>query len=684
MRRFPAALLFVLLMSSAIPAAGQEEPAAAVELRLLEQTPWNSPERGQRVLTIRVRAENLGTEDLGSLSLFFTVYARTGGRLEYEASLSGDATVQLFADPARPVDGTLPAGEERDLVFRHRLEPLHDRGGTAVYPMKLELRSDDVPLATIRSPILYISPDPEVEPLRVATTVVLADRLRQDPSNRFLDRSLEQAVAEGGWLRNVVAALQQDDDLVATLAISPVLLRQLDDMRDGYEVIGEDAGAVGEGVGGAADAAGLLNQLSELVAEGTPDLAAYPFAGPSLPALAAGGLDRDIRNQLLRGAALTERVLGRAPDPGLIRPPHSQLDGESMGELEAAAEEEPPTVLLDAGTALPPEDLEGRGFSPAAAGRVQGGDVELPAILANGSLQSVLDAVSDDPVLRAQAALGELVVVHQEQPGVLRGLAVVLGDARRPEGRFVGPFLAGLRSIPLLRPQRAGEFVSELRTDAEFPLVERSVPRFTTDYEGAIREARDEIARFRLVFPEASSLVSTMGELVLLAEAQQFIRDERAGRGFLTRVHGIAEGRLRLVAPVGAEQPVTLASRNGRVPVSIRNDTEEPVHLRLRLLSSGLRFERDGVFDVVVEPGVRSFSFFAQTRRGGRFPVDVVLCAPDTPPEDCEPGSSAAIASAQVIVRSTVYNRVALVLTIGAALFLLAGWGRRVIRRARS
>jgi hypothetical protein len=38
---------------------------------------------------------------------------------------------------------------------------------------------------------------------------------------------------------------------------------------------------------------------------------------------------------------------------------------------------------------------------------------------------------------------------------------------------------------------------------------------------------------------------------------------------------------------------------------------------------------------------------------------------------------------AQLIVRSTAYNRVALVLTIGAALVLLALWGRRFMPWAK-
>src|SRR5262249_46791456 len=42
------------------------------------------------------------------------------------------------------------------------------------------------------------------------------------------------------------------------------------------------------------------------------------------------------------------------------------------------------------------------------------------------------------------------------------------------------------------------------------------------------------------------------------------------------------------------------------------------------------------------------------------------------------------IASSTVVIRSAAYDRVALVVTIGAGLFLALWWGRGVLRRRRS
>jgi hypothetical protein len=61
----------------------------------------------------------------------------------------------------------------------------------------------------------------------------------------------------------------------------------------------------------------------------------------------------------------------------------------------------------------------------------------------------------------------------------------------------------------------------------------------------------------------------------------------------------------------------------------------------------------------------------------GRIPIRVRLVTPgEFLPE--------VIAERGLIVRSTAYNRVALFVTIGAALFLLARWGRRFLPRRRT
>jgi hypothetical protein len=77
-------------------------------------------------------------------------------------------------------------------------------------------------------------------------------------------------------------------------------------------------------------------------------------------------------------------------------------------------------------------------------------------------------------------------------------------------------------------------------------------------------------------------------------------------------------------------------------------------------------------------PAERTLTFAVRAKTTGRFPIRVQV---RTPGRD---SASQTITQSEVVVRSTVYNRLALFLTIGAALFLLMWWGRRFLPRARS
>jgi hypothetical protein len=74
-----------------------------------------------------------------------------------------------------------------------------------------------------------------------------------------------------------------------------------------------------------------------------------------------------------------------------------------------------------------------------------------------------------------------------------------------------------------------------------------------------------------------------------------------------------------------------------------------------------------------VEVGGKSkpLLFHVRAKTTGRFPVQVQIQTPSGRP----------LRAAQLVVRSTAYNLVALIITIGAAVFLLAWWARRFLPR---
>ena len=88
------------------------------------------------------------------------------------------------------------------------------------------------------------------------------------------------------------------------------------------------------------------------------------------------------------------------------------------------------------------------------------------------------------------------------------------------------------------------------------------------------------------------------------------------------------------------------------------------------LRSNRLTFVNGATRLVRIDGTGTTLTFGVQARTTGRFPVQVQVETPDGTPIG---------PPARLVVRSTAYNRIALVLTIGAALFLLALWARRLL-----
>src|SRR5262249_3694703 len=121
---------------------------------------------------------------------------------------------------------------------------------------------------------------------------------------------------------------------------------------------------------------------------------------------------------------------------------------------------------------------------------------------------------------------------------------------------------------------------------------------------------------------------------------------------------------------------VTLTSRSGVLPLTLTNGTGYAVEVTLRFVADRrLEFENGNSYRVLLTGSSRTLTFRVRAETTGRFPITVDLETPAgaTPPDT--------IAQTVMVVRSTAYNKVALVLTIGAALFLGAWWGRRFLPR---
>ena len=665
-------------LGAAAPAYAQATPSAT--LTLLSQTSWNCPNEVDlqqptggltcptgRKLVIRLRAQNTGTEPMDQLAIGMTLYSRILSRSAYEASLTTDPGVTLKAHTF-PRRGAIQPGQTRDFEVSMTLDTGLDPDHSGVYPVKVDLRSGVTSVAAIRTPAIFLVRQPEI-PLTLSWTFVLSHQITFAPDGTFTDPSLQNSLAPGGRLSGQLRALV---DLAAApsapavdVAISPVLLTQLGRMRGGYSVVDGDGTTqdVPAGEDGSELAAQALEALRGVAAAPGVEVTTLPFSVPELPSLFGGGLGNDVGIQLQRGRAVASALIQADPPEGILRPPGAALDDESLRGLAGIGIG---TLIVGPSTVdLPPQPL---GFAGPATTSLDEGAIA--AIVPEPSTDAVMSSVAEaDPVRAAQVVLGELTTIWQEAPGERRSVALVLGEDAPLPGPFFPPLARNVAGAPWLTPATAGAFVDAFPSTETSALANPSLLRFPPTYVGALKQARRRVETLRSMLPETSIEPDRLETMLLLAEARQFLSSTTEGLAFIAAVRDSVKGTVDDLS-LDTVSTVSLSSDSGGIPVTVSNAGPRGLSVLVQLVAPQLRSapsER-----VELGPGdSQTLRLQAELRSTGRFQVQVQMVAPD----------GRVIVDRSLIVRSTAYNRIALLITIGAAVMLVAVWARRFLPR---
>jgi hypothetical protein len=668
-------LLGVLGTLALLPSVARGQEPAAVRLTLLSQTSWNSsfdPTHGRELL-LAFRAENLGATPLAELSIGVTLYGRVISRTAYESSLTTDPPLVIQAETL-PREDALGPGQARDFTVAFPLDsPSIDPDDSGVYPLKVDLRSGLTSLAAIRTPVVFLVREPEI-PLDLSWTLVLQHPIAFGPDGVFTSPALETALLPGGRLAAQIHALlglAEDPAAPAVdVAISPTLLIQLVRMSDGYAVSsGTSVREVAQGAGGALLAQGALEDLRRIADSTNVRISALPFAVPELPSLVSGGLPRDAEVQVDRGREVVGGVLQAAPVTTVLRPPGAALDEPTLQQLPTLGVS---TIVAGPATVSPSPQPLGFVGPPTAS---LGDDGDVTAIVPEPGIMALLQstAAATDPLLTTRVVLGELAVIWQEQPGLERGVALALSEDLVLPSAFYGAFLHDVARAPWLTPMHAGDFVVRYHPERPSTLTAPTPRRFASSYVAELRQARRRVAIYRSMLIAPSDRPDEYERMLLLAESRQYLSTPAEGLAFITSVRDAVSAVFSAIT-VDSPQEITLTSSTGSgIPVTVSNGDDEALRVTVQLASQNLQGTPST--DLELAPGEsQTVTFHVDALRTGRFEVFLRVLTPTGRP----------IHEQTLRVRSTVYNRIALVITIAAALVLLGLWARRLLPRRTS
>lgn len=634
--------------------------AGQAQVELLSQTTW-------------VRLGGVFTLDLGIVTphpssdlVQVAAYPAVSTRSGFEVAASGTEPSPAGWYDVQPVDSLPRAAGGRGVAVHIPVDsngsaPAGEKGfvpgSGEVYPLEVQLfDAKGVPLGKPFTTFLVVAPrsGQVAQRLAVATVVPLGS-----PAP-LLDHRLGLVPTGGSSIAAIEAALEGTPGAPVSLEVDPEALAAL------------EAGSAGQ--------RRVVAEVGTLAAGGDQLLPA-PYVPVRYVRLQASGLGGQVVPQISAGASALRGSVGHAPS-GQTWAVDQALDGATLDTLERSGLRR---------LVVPASDLSGL---PSADTVLTYGR---PTPLAGGSDPAVvwsadgpLSARLGDrraPVLAAEQDLAELVVTQLEAPNLSRGVVLLAPDG--VSTGLLATLTAGLAANPYLQP------VTLDRLFQRVPVASGAPPRYLVVPKAAgvlgdqpnIVELSSELGSFRRLAPSQTALYTAVRRVLLIAESDR-LAGGGYGRSLLSRAAGLIrswEDRVSLPAPAS----ITLTSRSGSLPVTIRSVPHTRVNVTLELTAPKLAFRvphGDGghcrttyqseTCELSVDGALTTFRIPVVSRTSGVFALAVDL---DTP------GGSVVLAADRDTVRSTAVSWVGLVLMVVAGLSLLLWWVNNIRhgRRAR-
>jgi hypothetical protein len=680
-RALAALAVAATLGTAPTPAAAAQEAAPSLEVELAAISTVVSP---RAPLDYRVAVRNRGQGPVRDLE----VSAGLGEPVDTRSELATLLATPGGAPVTQPLEQFQPApaevgGASTRLLERRRVDlppGLGDGQAGVVLPLTIRVRGIGAAGEVAASLTTFVVDLPVAtsQPLRAALLVPVREPTHRNPAGDFVDDELAGLLAPTGSLGAIADELAKPGAPTATMVVDGTLVEDATAMVGGWRLREKGKRTTippGDPRSGHADR--FLQSLKEAAASHPP--AAFAYGNADLPALVRVGGGSRAQEAVRVGRDRIENGLGTPPDESLAWPVDGAIDGAVLRTIEQTGGD---VVVLDARHLPGPETA----VTLNATVDLGGGPDPQRALVGDAALSAALadPRAASDPAEWAQRILAETAVAWLERPNSSdpRGILLAPPQAWRPTRGFFRSLARGLGSAPWLRLQPAATLAADVpQGPAE---GERRLATVTaadlaaglpTSYLNRVGQTRSELDSFRRAV--GNDIQPTEGgnydRDLLIAESSDWrpAADRARGRGFIAAVRNGIRAVYRRIQ-VGTT-PVTLTSRRGTIPVTIANDSEERVTVVLRLTSP--KVDLPATSDpFVLEPGRRTTQLLpVGTRTTGTFPIQVDVLTPD---------GEVTIASGEIRLTSTAFNRVALALTGGAAGVLLLWWrfGRR--RRA--
>jgi hypothetical protein len=677
-----AATFLVCAGMGAPPAAAQD---TAVSLRLVKQLPWVAKyHRG--ALDLELSVYNGGSTTLRNLSLVVSFGEHAATQTDYEQMLTTGVTT-VIADEEKDVPGEIEPLASPETIQMHvdltAIEAL-DQIDSQVYPTRIELKSEATTVASLVTPVIYLVPEP-AKPMLSTTWVDLSAPIAFGADGTLVDSTFPASIAEGGALRAPLDAIEattggRHPHGQLDLVLDPLVITQARDVADGYRLSdGTDVPAEDQSI---RQAKRFLTRLQKATTHPeTLETIALPFANPVVPAMLNSGLGDELQGEQAAGKIIVDSLDPTGTpvaNPDVAHPFDGRLSDEALAWLSGTS-----GIVLGNADTVDRTPYQGA-LAPSPTVPTSSGTLVLP----DPTTQALFDRpeLFADPVLGAQIILGELAVIWKQQPAptdpTLRGIAVA-PPPTLPADAWA-PLLSRLADAPFLTPVTATLLVEKIEPENENaagPLAAPDSSRFEPTYATNLIDLSTSVEAYGSMLPADDQTPTDLRRRLYLATAPPYLLDPAAGQPWISSVQDTTQGAFAALAPPtvpGRDSTITLTSREGTIPIQMGDPGPTPLDVTVELQSTSFTYPNDdpqhaNPQDVHIDRPGQIVSFDVVAQGSGQNPIDVVVFAPN----------GQEISRTRITVRSTTFNRTALLITSAAAVGLVALYGRRWVRRRR-
>ncbi|WP_433144386.1 DUF6049 family protein [Actinomadura nitritigenes] len=663
----------------------QAHARAQVGLALTKVSP--KPLKAGSTLDIRGTAQNRSGHAIAGT----TVRLRFGrqpitSRSQLDQYAGMTANQLPFPGQAKQIPQAAAAGGKQDWQFKIPVKALHlvPPGATpGVYPVGVEvLNSAQQVVGGVTTFVTFMPRQTQFKPVAVGWVLPLADQQHRAGDSVFLDDRLAAEVAGNGRLNDLVGAAAANPKTPVTWAVDPALLDDVHEIaQHGYHVLTPGGQAAAKTMK-KSDAAGTWLTALRNAAKGGRYFT-LPYADPDAVALARNKMTGPLATAFdPRNTRVASDVLGRAPDAHYAWPPYGVAGPDTLDALAKYGLKNGGSFLMS--------DLQ---FGDPAAGAPANATSAIQTahqgtrktLIYDSGLNDIVSANSRTPggtVLTEQRFLAETAVIAGEAPNVQRTLVIAPDRTWNPAPGLAGDLLkftkgAGwLRATGLDKIERAPAQARELRAyNDEYQKYELGAA-----YLDQVAAISRRAARFRSIMT-APIGVSYERALLRVQSASWRTSPSRARNARIELSNEVDHEMARVRIVTTKNRRANMAGSSGKLPVTVKN-TLHGQAVRVRLVATsvtpaklqlGKLDKGDDVIDL--RPGEQVQRWFpAQAAGNGTFNVRLELR---------DPSSGRVFSSVVIMVRTTGYGRLSLLITGGGLAVLFVGVGVRAIRARR-